>query len=68
MKIYGLTSTGISVARNIRNPNEPKYQIINYLFKVNRSELQRIANYINMTPMETARIIRRDLRGLVAEE
>ncbi len=68
MRILGLTQSGLQVARNIRNPDVPKFQILSYLYKVNRAELRRIADYIGVSPAETSRIIRRDLKNLVAEE
>ena len=68
MRIYGLTTSGLAVCRNVRNADEPKFKILSYLYKVNRAELRRIADYIGVSPAETSRIIRRDLKNLVAEE
>ncbi len=66
MNVYGLTNKGLSVARNIRSPDEPKWRVIHYLYGGPKT-LDQISDYCGLSRMEAARIIRR-LDGIVAKE
>ncbi len=58
---------GISVSRNPRNPNTPKYRIISFLYKVPRATTEQISEYCDLTVSQTARELR-SLKGIVARE
>ena len=66
MVVYGLTTKGIMIAKNPRNPNTLQFRIISYLYSSPKT-LQQISDYIGVNPMQTSRIMRH-LKGIVAEE
>lgn len=69
IEFYGLTSRGVGIAKNPRNPNTPAYRIISFLYKVPRAEKALIGEASGLNPSQTA-IILRDLKskGYVASD
>jgi hypothetical protein len=67
IKVYGLTSKGLMLAKNYRLPDEPKYKVLSSLYKLTRADLLSICEDTGFDQRTVLKAIR-DLRGLVGEE
>lgn len=58
-KIYGLTKKGIAAARQIRNPDEPEYNVLGTLYKLQRCDILAIADSTGLSKAEVGVALRR---------
>jgi predicted transcriptional regulator len=68
-KIYGLTTKGLAAARQIRNPDEPQYNVLASLYKLQRADILAIADDTGLSKVEVGIALRKlQCKGFIGTE